>query len=30
MNALEGRLFNGNAIEAKFFDKDKFERGQYQ
>ncbi|KAF8453482.1 hypothetical protein BGX38DRAFT_1177215 [Terfezia claveryi] len=30
VNALEGRLFNGNAIEAKFFDKDKFERGQYQ
>ncbi|KAF8430068.1 G-patch DNA repair protein [Tirmania nivea] len=30
VNALEGRHFNGNAIEAKFFDKDKFERGQYQ
>jgi len=30
VNALEGRLFNGNAIEAKFFDKDKFEQGQYQ
>ncbi|PUU74042.1 hypothetical protein B9Z19DRAFT_1033850, partial [Tuber borchii] len=25
VNALEGRLFNGNTIEARFFDKDKFE-----
>ncbi|KAI9811657.1 MAG: hypothetical protein M1827_005406 [Pycnora praestabilis] len=29
VNALEGRIFNGNAIAAKFFETDKFERGIY-
>ncbi|KAF8469069.1 hypothetical protein BDZ91DRAFT_792840 [Kalaharituber pfeilii] len=29
VNALEGRLFNGNAIEAKFFSREKFEKGRY-
>lgn len=29
VNALEGRIFNGNAIIAKFWDKEKFERGEY-
>ncbi|KAI9696929.1 MAG: hypothetical protein M1836_004890 [Candelina mexicana] len=30
VNALEGRIFNGNAISAKFYDSDKFEAGLYQ
>lgn len=30
VNALEGRIFNGNAITARFFDKDKFEQGIYE
>jgi len=30
VNALEGRLFNGNAIDAKFFNKERFERGHYE
>ncbi|CUS14714.1 unnamed protein product [Tuber aestivum] len=29
VNALEGRLFNGNTIEARFFDKDKFENREF-
>ncbi|KAK2739110.1 hypothetical protein FQN57_006676 [Myotisia sp. PD_48] len=29
VNALEGRIFNGNAITARFFDNDKFEEGIY-
>ncbi|KAJ5570502.1 uncharacterized protein N7459_009932 [Penicillium hispanicum] len=29
VNALEGRIFNGNAIVARFFDHDKFEQGVY-
>ncbi|KAK4224726.1 hypothetical protein QBC38DRAFT_484842 [Podospora fimiseda] len=30
VNALQGRIFNGNAIEARFFDEEKFERGEYE
>ncbi|KAK3996674.1 hypothetical protein QBC44DRAFT_317321 [Cladorrhinum sp. PSN332] len=30
VNALQGRIFNGNVIEAKFFDEEKFERGEYE
>lgn len=29
VNALEGRVFNGNAIAARFWDEEKFERGEY-
>ncbi|KAI9828989.1 MAG: hypothetical protein M1832_000012 [Thelocarpon impressellum] len=29
VNALEGRIFNGNAITARFFDGEKFERHEY-
>lgn len=29
VNALEGRVFNGNAIVARFWDAEKFERGEY-
>ncbi|MCJ1390073.1 hypothetical protein MMC18_002931 [Xylographa bjoerkii] len=29
VNALEGRIFNGNTITARFFDTDKFEKGIY-
>ncbi|KAJ5673926.1 hypothetical protein N7462_009365 [Penicillium macrosclerotiorum] len=29
VNALEGRIFNGNAIVARFFDREKFEKGIY-
>lgn len=29
VNALEGRIFNGNPIKAKFWPKDKFEGGEY-
>lgn len=29
VNALEGRVFNGNAIAARFFDTEKFEKGEY-
>lgn len=29
VNALEGRVFNGNAIAARFWDTEKFEQGQY-
>ncbi|EEH08766.1 conserved hypothetical protein [Histoplasma capsulatum G186AR] len=30
VNALEGRIFNGNTIIARFFDVDKFEQGVYE
>ncbi|KAL4809063.1 hypothetical protein BDV18DRAFT_94173 [Aspergillus unguis] len=30
VNALEGRIFNGNAITARFFDTHKFEEGIYE
>ncbi|KAK2813136.1 hypothetical protein FQN50_000813 [Emmonsiellopsis sp. PD_5] len=30
VNALEGRIFNGNAITARFFDVEKFEQGIYE
>ncbi|KAF7585919.1 hypothetical protein BBP40_009865 [Aspergillus hancockii] len=30
VNALEGRIFNGNPITARFFDTEKFERGIYE
>ncbi|KAK0635911.1 hypothetical protein B0T17DRAFT_517640 [Bombardia bombarda] len=29
VNALQGRIFNGNAITAKFYDTEKFEKGVY-
>lgn len=29
VNALEGRIFNGNAIAARFWDAERFERGEY-
>lgn len=29
VNALEGRIFNGNAIQARFFEREKFEDGIY-
>ena len=29
VNALEGRIFNGNAIVARFYDEEKFEDGVY-
>jgi splicing factor 45 len=29
VNALEGRIFNGNAISARFFDTQSFEDGVY-
>jgi len=29
VNALEGRIFNGNTITARFFDSEKFENGVY-
>ena len=29
VNALEGRIFNGNPIKAKFWPKEKFDGGQY-
>jgi len=29
VNALEGRIFNGNTITARFFDIEKFENGVY-
>ena len=29
VNALEGRVFNGNKITARFFDSDAFDRGIY-
>ncbi|KAI9874137.1 MAG: hypothetical protein M1830_010147 [Pleopsidium flavum] len=30
VNALEGRIFNGNTISARFFDVEKFEKGIYE
>ncbi|KAG9241964.1 hypothetical protein BJ878DRAFT_518110 [Calycina marina] len=30
VNALEGRIFNGNTISALFYDADKFEEGIYE
>ncbi|KAJ6085817.1 hypothetical protein N7486_004188 [Penicillium sp. IBT 16267x] len=30
VNALEGRIFNGNAITARFFNTEKFEEGIYE
>ncbi|SPN97525.1 related to DNA-damage repair protein DRT111 precursor [Cephalotrichum gorgonifer] len=30
VSELKGRIFNGNAIEAKYFDVDKFESGVYR
>ncbi|CAD6583870.1 MAG: hypothetical protein ASARMPREDX12_001472 [Alectoria sarmentosa] len=30
VNALEGRIFNGNTISARFFDNEKFEVGDYE
>ncbi|KAH8697239.1 hypothetical protein BGW36DRAFT_164256 [Talaromyces proteolyticus] len=30
VNALEGRVFNGNTITAKFYDTERFEKGIYQ
>lgn len=29
VGALEGRVFNGNVIEPRFYDGERFERGQY-
>ncbi|MCJ1298612.1 hypothetical protein MMC08_001402 [Hypocenomyce scalaris] len=29
VNALEGRIFNGNTIKARFYDSEKFEKGMY-
>lgn len=29
VNALEGRVFNGNAIAARFWDTERFEKGEY-
>ena len=29
VNALEGRVFNGNSITARFFEREKFEDGIY-
>lgn len=30
VNALEGRIFSGNTISAKFFDTERFEQGVYE
>ncbi|KAI5307470.1 hypothetical protein KEM55_008205 [Ascosphaera atra] len=30
VNALEGRVFNGNTITARFYNSDKFEQGVYE
>ncbi|KFY48748.1 hypothetical protein V495_01066 [Pseudogymnoascus sp. VKM F-4514 (FW-929)] len=30
VNALEGRMFNGNTIKARFYDLEKFEEGVYE
>jgi splicing factor 45 len=29
VNALEGRIFNGNLVVPRFYDVDRFERGEY-
>lgn len=30
VNALEGRVFNGNTITARFYDTERFESGSYE
>lgn len=30
VNALEGRIFSGNTIVARFYDTEKFENGIYE
>lgn len=30
VNALEGRIFNGNTIVAKFFDSERFQSDDYE
>lgn len=30
VNALEGRIFNGNTITAKFYETEKFESGIFE
>ena len=30
VNALESRVFNGNTIEARFYDSEAFEKGVYR
>lgn len=30
VNALEGRVFNGNEINARYWDKERFDRGEYE
>jgi len=30
VNALEGRVFNGNVIRARFFDSEAFEEGRFE
>ncbi|GME28108.1 g-patch dna repair protein [Neofusicoccum parvum] len=30
VNAMDGRVFNGNTIRARYFDEDKFEKGDYK
>ncbi|KAK3942239.1 hypothetical protein QBC46DRAFT_380370 [Diplogelasinospora grovesii] len=30
VNALEGRIFNGNTIQARFYDSERFEEGVYK
>jgi splicing factor 45 len=29
VNALEGRIFNGNTVKAMFFDAERFKEGEY-
>jgi len=30
VNALEGRVFNGNEINARYWDKERFDKGEYE
>jgi splicing factor 45 len=30
VNALEGRVFGGNAISARFWDRDRFEKDEFE
>lgn len=30
VNELKGRIFNGNSIEPRFYDAEKFEKGEYR
>ena len=30
VNALDGRIFNGNEIKARFWSKEKFDQAQYE